>query len=176
MPPEIEDVLTKVAREFIWHGCTISKIALEYLYHPVHEGGLNLLNISARNDAIEIMWLKTYLDFSPTCPTWAKITDLIIDASMPQGGNALTQINCFLQSWNPPQRGPRAEKLDEDITRMLKAAQKHNVNFTAIRLEPHLKAQLPAWYHLDAEERPTNNNATKCLIHKHETRSVADLL
>jgi len=40
---------------------------------------LNLIDIKARNEAIEIMWLRTYLDFSPTRPKWAKITDLIID-------------------------------------------------------------------------------------------------
>jgi len=59
---------------------------------------------------------------------------------------------------------------------MLKVAQKYNVNFAAIRLEPHLKTQLPAWHHLGAETRPANNNPTKCLIHRHETKTVADLL
>ncbi|KAF8493203.1 hypothetical protein F5888DRAFT_1569885, partial [Russula emetica] len=122
------------------------------------------------------MWIKTYLDFSPTRPTWAKITDLIIDASMPQGNNAKTRINCFLQTWNPPQRGDRAANLDEDTIRMLKAAKMHNVNFAAIRLSTNLKAKLPAWYHLNSETRPITNNSSKCLIHKHETRTIADLL
>jgi len=98
MPQEIESALTKMARNFIWEGGTMSKIALENLHCPINEGGLNLIDIKTRNDAIEIMWLKAYLDFSPSRPTWAKITDLIIDASMPQGTNAQTCINCFLQT------------------------------------------------------------------------------
>jgi hypothetical protein len=178
MPKEIEAVLTKTARNFIWEGGTMSKIALENLHRrdrPIQEG-LNLIDIRARNDAIEIMWLKAYLDFSPSRPTWAKITDLIIDTAMPQGANARTRINCFLHTWNPPQNGGRASKIDEDTTRMLKAAQKYNVNLAAIRLEPHLKAQLPAWRHLEAVTHSTNNNPTKCLIHRHEVKTIADLL
>jgi hypothetical protein len=66
--------------------------------------------------------------------------------------------------------------MNEDTTRMLKAARKHNVTFAAIRLDLYLKAQLSAWYHLNAEMHLTNNNPSKCLIHKHQTKTVADLL
>lgn len=59
---------------------------------------------------------------------------------------------------------------------MLKAAQKYNVNFAAIRLSLHLKNQLPAWFHLSSEPRTLNNNTTRCLIHKHEMKTIADLL
>jgi ribonuclease HI len=176
MPPEIEDTLTRIIRDFMWEGYTLSKIALENLHRPIEEGGLNLIDIKARNDAIELTWLKAYLDFSPTRPTWAKITDLIIDAAMPQGPNTQTRINCFLQTWNPPQKGNRAAKLDQETLRMLKAAQKYNVNFAAIRLNAHLKAQLPAWYHIGMEPRPIRNNPTKCLISKHNAMTIADLL
>ncbi|KAF8500498.1 hypothetical protein F5888DRAFT_1592799, partial [Russula emetica] len=172
MPLEIEKVLTKITHDFMWEDCTMPKITLENLHCPIEEGGLNLIDIKTRNDAIELMWIKTYLDFSPTRPTWAKIMDLIIDASMPQGNNAQTRINCFLQTWNPPQRGDRATNLDEDTIRMLKAAKMHNVNFAAIRLSTNLKAKLPAWYHLNSETRPITNNSSKCLIHKHEMRTI----
>ena len=119
MPMKVEKALNKMAKDFIWEGCTVLQIAMGNLHQQIEEGGLNLLNIKAQNDAIEIMWIKTYLDLSPTHPLWAKITDLIIDASMPQGPTTQTHINCFLQTWNPPQRGVRAAKLDEDTTRML---------------------------------------------------------
>ena len=176
MPKEIENTLTKIARDFIWEGGTLSRIALENLHRPTQEGGLNLLDIRARNDAIEIIWLKDYLDFSPSRTRWAKLTDLIIDASMPQGNNTHTRMNCFLQTWHPPRRGERASKIDEDTIRMLKAGQKYNVNLAAIRLDPHLKAQLPAWHHLGSEARTLNNNPTKCLIHRHEVKTIADLI
>ena len=176
MPPDVENTLTKMARDFIWEGCAVPGIALANLYRPIEEGGLNLINIKVRNDAIEIMWIQAYLDFSPSRPTWAKITDLIIDASMPQGANAQARINCFLQTWNPPKRGGRTAKLDEDTARMLRAAKTYNVNFAAIKLDTRIKAQLPAWYHIASENRPINNIAAKCLLNKHGTRTIADLL
>ena len=58
---------------------------------------------------------------------------------------------------------------------MLKAAKKHSVNFTAIKMTPHLLAQLPAWYHLTAEHKPLNNAGAKCLLQKHNVTKVADL-
>ena len=176
MPKEIEETLTRITRDFMWEGYTISKIALENLHRPIEEGGLNLIDLKARNDAIELTWLKAYLDFSPSRPAWAKITDLIIDATMPQGSNTQARINSFLQNWTPPQRGDRAAKLDEDTTRMLKAAQVYNVNLAAIRLDTHLKAQLPAWHHIGSEARPIRNNASKCLLHKHHVKTIADLV
>ncbi|KAI0264085.1 hypothetical protein BGY98DRAFT_902249, partial [Russula aff. rugulosa BPL654] len=59
---------------------------------------------------------------------------------------------------------------------MLKAAQKYNVNLAAIRLNTHLKTQLPAWYHIGSEPRPIRNNAARCLITKHNTITIADLV
>ena len=55
MPKEIENALTKIARDFIWKGGTMSKIALENLHQPIEKGGLNLLDIKAWNEAIEII-------------------------------------------------------------------------------------------------------------------------
>ena len=176
MPPNVEDALTKIARNFIWKENTKPEIALDYLHHPIEEGGLNLLNIAARNDTIEIMWLQAYLNFSPTHPTWAKVTDLIIDALMPQGPNAQTRINCFLQTWNPLQRGGRTTKLNEDTVRMLRAAKIYNVNFAAIKIDTRLKSKLPAWLNLAYKTRAINNNTTRCLINKHDTKTIAHLL
>ena len=54
MPPGIEETLTKMARDFMWEGCAVPGIALENLHCPIEEGGLNLINIPVRNEAIEI--------------------------------------------------------------------------------------------------------------------------
>ena len=58
---------------------------------------------------------------------------------------------------------------------MLKTARKYKVNFAAIRMTPHLSAQLPAWYHLSAERKPINNATAKCLLEKHHVAKVADV-
>ena len=83
MPTKIEEVLTKIIRNFMWEDNKSPRVTLEYLHYPHKEGGLNLLDIKARNEAIEIMWLKEYLNLSPLRLTWAKITDITIDVAAP---------------------------------------------------------------------------------------------
>ena len=97
MPSHIKSALTKIIRNFMWSDSSILKIALETLYHPIEEGGLNLLDLALGNEAIEIMWLKTYLKLNRTCPTWATVMDILIDAAAPQDTNPKTRINTFLQ-------------------------------------------------------------------------------
>ena len=59
---------------------------------------------------------------------------------------------------------------------MLKTARKYQVNLAAIRMTPHLLAQLPAWYHLSAKQKPIANARAKCLLKKHNVSKVADLI
>lgn len=114
MPMKIENALTKMAKDFIWQGSTKHKIALNHLHHPIEECSLNLIDIKTRNDMIEIMWLKTYLDFSLFHPMWAKITNLIIDMSMPQGVNAKIRVNCFFYKFR---NHPKEEKGPPSLTK-----------------------------------------------------------
>lgn len=81
----IEQAITKIIRDFIWEESNSPRIALNYLHNAMEDSGLNLIDIKTRNEAIEIIWLKTYLNMSLLRPTWAKITDIILDASAPQG-------------------------------------------------------------------------------------------
>ena len=176
MPQRIEDTLTKMIRDFMWEESTNPKIALDILHRPIKAGGLNLLDLNARNEAIEITWLKTYLDLSNQRPMWAKLVDILIDAVAPPNTNPQVRINTFLQSWNPPMRGNRATRLNGHVMRMLKVARKYGLTFTAIRLSPHLKTQLPAWYHTHADHRPMRGQTAVCLIRTHHAKTVADLL
>ena len=176
MPKHIENTLISMTRKFMWEENTSPRIALEYLHYPIEEGGLDLLDIKSRNEAIEIIWLKTYLNMSPDRPTWAKATDIILDAAAPRGYNAQARINTFLQTWNVPLRGPRAKKLHRDTARMLKTAKSHNVNFMTIRMSQELKQKLPAWYQVGADHEAINNRAAKCLLNKHHAKTIADLM
>ena len=137
MPTHIETALTKLIREFMWEDDSSPRIALEMLQRPVEEGGLNLLDLKARNEAIEIIWLKSYLDFSLTHTAWAIVTDLIIDTTAPTSMCDQARGNPFLQTWNIPMRGRHAENLNNDIVRMVTAAQKYDANLAADALSPH---------------------------------------
>ena len=134
MPEHVEKALNKIINDFIWDDGKGPRVALEFLSQPKEAGGLNILDIRARNDAIDLMWLKTYLDFSPKCQPWAAITDLILDATAPENTLARARKNSFLQCWNTPERGPRMEYLNDNIKRMLKVAKDYNANIAAVKL------------------------------------------
>jgi hypothetical protein len=57
MPKEIETKIQKMINTFIWDGKKAS-INLNTLNTPAVEVSIRLLNIQARNEAIQIMWLK----------------------------------------------------------------------------------------------------------------------
>ena len=59
---------------------------------------------------------------------------------------------------------------------MIKVTQKYQLTFATIRLAPHLKTQLPAWYHPNVAYRPMSNPTTKCLIQAHNVSTITDML
>ena len=176
MPPHIEVALAKIIRDFMWDNDTHPRISMDYLHRPLDEGGLNILDIRARNDAIELVWLRDYLNLSPSRQLWAIVSDILINTTAPQGTSAIAVVNTFIQSWDPPSRGPRLATLNEGIIRMLKVAKRYNTNLVAIRLSPGVRATLPAWYHPYTTPRPMTNVNARCLLNKHATKTVADLI
>ena len=48
------------------------------LLAPKEMGVRGLLDIQARNKAIQLMWLKNYLNFGPTCALWTYYANAII--------------------------------------------------------------------------------------------------
>ncbi|KZT20341.1 hypothetical protein NEOLEDRAFT_1038830, partial [Neolentinus lepideus HHB14362 ss-1] len=58
MPHNIESALEKLTRSFIWTNTSHPPISLEQLYKDRSQGGINLLDIRSRNEAIELTWLR----------------------------------------------------------------------------------------------------------------------
>lgn len=176
MPTHIEEAIIEMIRNYIWDYDIHPRIALKYLYRPISEGGLGLLDIQTRNEAIELIWLREYLNLTPTRQLWAKITDILINATAPPGTSAVAVVNTFLQTWQPPTKGPRAATLNKNIRRMLSVAKRYKTNLAAIRLSPKVKASLPAWYQPGAAIRPLTNVKTKCLLKNHVAKSVEEMI
>jgi len=175
MPKHIEDALMNIMTTFIWEE-TKPRIAMATLQCPTQEGGLNILNVKSRNKAIKIIWLKAYLNFSLFHQKWATVTDHIILATAPPHSVEKARDNPFMQTWTALLRGHRAKVLNNNIRQMLKTARRYNVNLAAIKMTPHLLAQLPVWYHLAAKQKFLNNARVKCLMGKHDVAKVADLV
>jgi hypothetical protein len=176
MPQRIEETLIRMIRNFMWNDSNVPKIALDTLYRPIEEGGLNLLDLNTRNEAIEIMWLKAYFRPPPSRPTWTKITDILIDAAAPKETIRKARTNMYTQTWKPHTKGPNAKIRNEDIRRMLKTGKKYHLTFSTIRLSPRLKELLPAWYHPGEEKRRTRTPTAKCLIEVHRALAITDLI
>ena len=176
MPPHVEQALNNIINDFIWDDGKGPRITLDLLKQPKSHGGLNILDLQARNEAIDLMWLKAYLNFGPDRQPWAAVTDIIINAAAPNITIAQARKNPFLQCWNAPIRGQRADKLNDDIRRMLKVARDHRTNLAAIKVSTHLRHELPAWYHIDEKLAAITSRMGKCLIDNHKVSTVADLV
>jgi hypothetical protein len=68
MPPGIESKIIKMIRAFIWNSDTVPPINIATLSLPQAEGGINLLDLKARNKAIQATWLQAYLRFGESRP------------------------------------------------------------------------------------------------------------
>ena len=177
MPAPIREALTKEIRKFIWDDEEHTpRLGLTHLEALKEKGGIKLLNLKSRNEAIEIVWLKDFLNLSNTRPTWALITDTLINETTPALLNERTRHNAFLQKWNIPTTGKKAKKLGIDTVRMIKAAKKHNAAFAPINLSRNLREQLPAWQHMGVEKTIPQNKQARCLSKNHKSVKVKDML
>lgn len=178
MPPKIEKAIQKTIWEFLWDGEGTPN-SPKHTWTPPGRGGSKPTHQKQSHQhhvAQILLWLKSYLNFSLTHPTWAIITDLLINKTAPPNISPLTRINTYTQSWNPPRRGPRATNLNRDIVRMINTARKYNMNLAALRITPDISTRLPAWFHMSSHPGPMIGIATKCLLNKHSVKTVADLI
>ncbi|KAE9398230.1 hypothetical protein BT96DRAFT_940358 [Gymnopus androsaceus JB14] len=73
----------------------------QYLTKVQENGGRKVLDLLARNEAIMVTWLQSYLDFSPERATWAYVADALIAHHVPASEANIKdhrKINIFLQS------------------------------------------------------------------------------
>ncbi|KAL1938552.1 hypothetical protein VTO73DRAFT_11575 [Trametes versicolor] len=124
MPKSVEQRLAKIEADFLWKGDTHPRIARDQLYRPISEGGLNLLDIKSRNEAIHLMWLRAYLSLGTARPLWATVADalenrsarlahdrILFDPSLSTGTPLATVFRVFseapLEDTRPALRHPR---------------------------------------------------------------------
>lgn len=176
MPKDVEKYLTKQIQQFVWKGRK-SQVNMETLYAPRSQGGIQLLDLHTRVEAINITWLPPFADLSSRRPLWCFIQDALIHSHITRASGRvedLSKFHVFLQTWSPTQRN-----LPEFTRRLLGTAKKHNVSFAALRLTPKMKRDLPIWYHIGAGDvlnRVNNTPKSRCLRDAHRVRTVGDLL
>jgi hypothetical protein len=175
MPDNVSATLAKIMRDFIWENTSKPRLALGNLQERKVSGGIELVNLENRNDAIELIWLKEYLSESTNRPTWAYMTDILLNETAPKNLPEEARVNTFLQKWEAPTRGKRANKLGEDTVRMLKKAKKYEATFAPVRIGKTLMESMPAWLHLGHQKTVPQNTQSRCLINNHSAKNTKDL-
>ena len=177
MPLSVEKRLTKLIGDFVWDNRPSHPINLPTLSKPLCEGGLKLLDLRARNEAIELRKIHSYLNFNQ-CPTWAYIADELFSLNSAVSTLAVdgkSRLNPFLQAWHPKTSGKHCT-LPASLIRLFQTTRKYNVLLAPIALSSDLKASLPIWSHLAIPKPayPRCPAVIRCLRNIHRVSTVGD--
>jgi len=140
MPKDVEKLFTKKIQKFMSKGEKVPMVSLSVMNSNIEKGGKKLLDIEVRNQAIELMKIKSYLSFDELRPKWAKVADILIANSINTGCHVrdeLSKSNLFLQSWKV--NTTKNTALPERLRRMLQTADKFHVAFNPGALNRTLK-------------------------------------
>ncbi len=178
MPDTIRKRLTKIIREYLWDDRRNPPVSMKQAYLPVARGGLGILDLESRNEAIDLMWLKAYLDFSSDRPTWAFIADDLYATHVTKDCKPRQpelRVNPFLQKWKPRAYGHPAE-----LQGMLEAAKKYGLKLEGLAFSRNILKSMPMWDHEYADRTRLSrltcpSKLLTCLQMTHRARSVGDL-
>ncbi len=179
MPEEVLTRLNKIIRGFLWNDRRSPPVSLEHVHLPVAKGGLNILDLEARNEAIDIMWLKAYLNLGTERPLWAYLADDLLAGHVtkdcrPQRSEL--RVNPLLQRWKPKTRGLPAE-----LDGMMKVSRKYGVRLEGLAFSRAILKDMPLWDHAHADKIRLSrltvpSKLLTCLQDNHRARSVGDFL
>ena len=177
MSKAVEDKIVKLIASFMWPDDRSPRVSMEVMCRPTAEGGLNLLDIRARNDAIDAVWLRDYLAPPEGRPRWALAVDAIFarrTTASYSGAEDAAKINTFIQKWSASERV--LKRTSPGLARMLRTARKHNLHLRPLNLTEEARAEAPIWYHVgDTGNRSIANTlSAKCLRNNHAVVSVGD--
>ncbi|KAH9855560.1 hypothetical protein C2E23DRAFT_589749, partial [Lenzites betulinus] len=145
-------------------------VNFEQLLLPVSDGGLGLLDLSARNEAIDITWLREYLAFGELRPLWAHVADDLFAMNVAQSASPADpalRINPFLQHWKPLRKG-----LPGELLALLDVARAHHLRLEGRAFSRDIMRAMPMWDHLQTSKTAvrtlgSRSAATACLKNVH---------
>jgi hypothetical protein len=164
----------------LWEGKK-ARIAHGTMTTPVRDGGKQVLDTPARNEAIDLWNLLSYLNLGPERASWCYFIDHILSKYLQMSYLNVRPgqiLNDFLQDIAIPisQKTP----LPEDIKRMITAARKYKLQFTGLSISHDLKLKMPIWKHPAVKKLQYQNacrrNAAKCLRLNHGVRTIQETL
>lgn len=76
MPESAIKTLERLIRNFAWSGESNPTVAMAHMTNDIELGGKKVLDIGARNEAIQLTWVQAYLKMGDERPTWALVADV----------------------------------------------------------------------------------------------------
>ncbi len=177
MPASIMQRLNQLIRGYLWEDRRNTPVGLTHTYLPIDMGGLGILDLESRSEAIDVMWLKSYLDFSINRPLWAFLADDIFATRVPKNclpRQSALRLNCFLQQWKPRARG-----FPPELQGMINVGKKYGLRLEGLAFSRRILRSMPMWNHTYAERTrlsrlSTQSKLISCLQVRHKALLVGD--
>ncbi|KAH9853113.1 hypothetical protein C2E23DRAFT_711260, partial [Lenzites betulinus] len=175
MPKAVEDELQKLIMKFMWTEGGHHFVSQQLLMAPVTHGGVALLDLSARNRAIDLMWIKTYLNLQRSRPRWTFLADALFAGAPTLASKRVARsvrVNPFLQQWDVSVRPMRP--LPAPLRTMISTATRFNTSLSPLLPDEALRLALPIWYHIGMRggRAAANSAAGRCLRERHLVKTV----
>jgi len=119
----------------------MTPVNTETLYAPIEIGDRGLLDIKSRNEAIDLMWLKSYLKFNSDRPLWTLVADALMAINLPQSESPLDKEirqSVFLQSW----KTLTGTKSPKTIKKLFQTAKMFNVQLEGLAFSPSITTKI----------------------------------
>ena len=178
MPHSIEVDLQNVITEFVWGKSRATMCIADMAKLPKH-GGRKILNIVRRNEAIDLMWVKQYLNMGVNRPKWAFLMDEIFRMERPKHAKETYQMiaswNPLTQFWRPK---VRSTNIPKRVQKALALARTHKVELETLVPTEETRREMPVWLHRKASREAAQiykTDAAKCLKGKHCTHYIEQL-
>ena len=179
MPVPVQTKISKMISEFVWGKERATMNIKDMAQDPIR-GGRKILDIVKRNEAIDLMWVKQYLNMGPNRPKWAYMMDKIFQMERPK---AARETYRMIENWNPlTQRwGPkvRSANIPERVHSALRLSKKYGVELETLEPSDETRHEMPVWLHRKANRDAARIYATdgaKCLKNKHQTHYMRQLV
>ncbi|KAF5367955.1 hypothetical protein D9758_004520 [Tetrapyrgos nigripes] len=182
MPEQIEKKVKKRIRNFVWAEKEKSPVNKETVHGPIEDGGRAVLDIGARNKAIDIMWTRSYLTFGEDHLLWAKVADALFALHSPrnvteENVDKRIKLNPILQTWKTlPKRSTNTAAID-DLQRIIKTIKDFKIRQEGLAYSREILREMPIWLHGHANARIhllNRSAASECLKKEnhHNLRTV----
>ena len=179
MPKPIQAKIQKLILEFVWGKERATMNTRDIAQDPAH-GGRKILDIARQNEAIDLMWVKQYLNIGQNRPKWTYMMDKILRLERPKRAKETYQM---IENWNPLTQGwnlnTRSTNIPKRVHNTLRLAKKYKIELEALEPSNKTRHEMPVWLHQKAcrdAARIYTTNGEKCLKKNHWTHYMRQLI